>query len=987
MTDESLFIAALEKPTPAERRAFLDDACAADPAQRQRLDQLLAGHDRATGILDHPVAPPDPPNPGGPPAERPGAVLAGRYKLLEEVGAGGMGSVWVAEQTQPVRRKVAVKLVKAGMDSKSVLARFEAERQALAVMDHPNISKVLDGGTTDAGRPFFVMEYVKGVPITTYCDDARLSIADRLALFVPVCQAVQHAHTKGIIHRDLKPSNILVCLYDGRPVPKVIDFGLAKAMHQPLTDHTLHTAHGLMLGTPLYMSPEQAEFNNLDVDTRTDVYALGVVLYELLTGTTPLEQDQLRRAAWDEMLRLIREEEPPRPSTRLSGSGSLPSVAAQRQLEPVRLTRLVRGELDWIVMKCLEKDRGRRYETANGLARDVQRYLADEPVEACPPSAVYRLRKLARKYRAALASAAVIALLLVTGVAVSTWLAIRAAKAETRADEDRQTAVAERKIAAAQRDQALAEKKRADEERAVAQAVSDFLQKDLLGQADIENQPGGEGAARNPNLTVRTALDRAAKAIEAKFAGQPRTEAAVRQTIAEAYMALGYYAEARRHAERSAELRTTHLGADHADTLTSRDKLADLLFNLGLWEQAGPMYQDVLAKRTATLGPDHPDTLTSMHNVAFFYENTRRYPEAETLLREVLRKRTAQLGPTDPATLAARLNLAWLIFIRGSREQAAAEIIEVVAVYRSAHGPDHPGLLSGQFMLGMVYSGQGKLADAEAIFRAVLERRIALLGPTHFDVLVTKKHLAEVLVRRRQFDEGVSILEEVFEESKVQFSPDHPQTWNVSVALADAYKAAGQPAKAVPLYEKFLAKRRAETGPENPDKFIVMRSLAQALLAAGQAEAALPLYAEFVASRRKVLGADSLTFANLLTNVGQELLAHRQYPAAETYFRELQTILRARQTSTWGAFNAESLLGGALLGQKKYAEAEPLLLSGYNGMKARETAIPPAARPNLPAAAERLVRLYEEWDKPGEAAKWRAERAKYPFVAPPPREK
>jgi serine/threonine protein kinase len=336
------------------------------------------------------------------PGERVGMVVAGRYKLLEQIGEGGMGTVWVAEQTQPVRRKVALKLIKSGMDSKTVLARFEAERQALALMDHPNIAKVLDGGTTESGRPYFVMEYVKGIPLTKYCDDARLSIAERLALFMPVCHAVQHAHQKGIIHRDLKPSNILVCLYDGVPLPKVIDFGLAKAMHQPLTEHTLHTAHGTMMGTPLYMSPEQAELNNLDVDTRTDIYSLGVILYELLTGTTPLERKRFKEAAWQEMLHLIKEEDPPKPSARLSGSGTLPTVAAQRKLEPAKLTKLVRGDLDWIAMKALEKERGRRYETANRLAGDIQHYLADEPVEATPPSASYRLRKFVRKHKKAL---------------------------------------------------------------------------------------------------------------------------------------------------------------------------------------------------------------------------------------------------------------------------------------------------------------------------------------------------------------------------------------------------------------------------------------------------------------------------------------------------------------------------------------------------------------------------------------------------------
>ncbi|HEV8058779.1 MAG TPA: serine/threonine-protein kinase [Gemmataceae bacterium] len=381
-------------------------------------------------------------------------MIADRYKLLEAIGEGGMGTVWVAEQTQPVRRKVALKLIKAGMDSKSVLARFEAERQALAVMDHPNIAKVLDGGLTETGRPFFVMEYVKGVPITEYCDATRLSVPERLNLFMQVCQAVQHAHQKGIIHRDLKPSNILVAPYDDKPVPKVIDFGLAKAMHQSLTERTLHTAHESVLGTPLYMSPEQAQLNNLDVDTRSDIYSLGVLLYELLTGTTPLEKKRFKEAAWEEMKRLIREEEPPRPSTRHSSSQMLASLAAGRHTEPARLTKLVRGELDWIVMKSLEKDRTRRYETANGFAMDIQRHLAGEPVLAAPPSARYRLKKFARKHRAELATAAVIGLLLLAGVAVSTWQALRATRAEARAVEERDAKELARKDADAARQKA-----------------------------------------------------------------------------------------------------------------------------------------------------------------------------------------------------------------------------------------------------------------------------------------------------------------------------------------------------------------------------------------------------------------------------------------------------------------------------------------------------------------------------------------------------
>ena len=372
---------------------------------------------------------------------QPGTIFGGRYKLLQNIGEGGMGSVWVAEQKEPVKRKVAIKLVKAGMDSKQVLARFEAERQALAMMDHPNIAKVFDGGITEHGRPYFVMEYVKGVPFTEYCDKARLSLKERLNLFIPVCQAVQHAHHKGIVHRDLKPSNILICLYDGKPVPKVIDFGLAKAMHQQLTEQSIFTAHGVMVGTPLYMSPEQAEHNNLDVDTRTDIYSLGVVLYELLTGTTPLEREQLRTAAYNEVLRLIKEVEPPRPSTRLSTSTTLPSIAAQRSIDPRHLQKSLAGDLDWIVMKSLEKERSRRYETANGFVRDIERFLNDEAVEACPPSRSYRLKRFVKKHKGQVFAVSVVLLTLVGGIVATSWQSVRARQAEQAATESEQDAV------------------------------------------------------------------------------------------------------------------------------------------------------------------------------------------------------------------------------------------------------------------------------------------------------------------------------------------------------------------------------------------------------------------------------------------------------------------------------------------------------------------------------------------------------------------
>jgi serine/threonine protein kinase len=432
-SEQSIFLAALELKDPAERAAYLKGACGDNPALLAEVQALLDAHEKGDDFLERPPVVGET-APFAPLTEGPGTVI-GPYKLLQQIGEGGMGVVYMAEQEKPVRRRVALKIIKPGMDSYQVIARFEAERQALAMMDHHNIARVFDAGTTETGRPYFVMELVHGVPITKYCDDSHLTPRERLELFVPVCQAVQHAHQKGVIHRDLKPSNVLVCLYDGKPVPKVIDFGVAKATEQRLTEKTMFTQFGTVIGTLEYMSPEQAEMSQLGVDTRSDVYSLGVLLYELLTGTTPLERKRLREAALDEVLRMIREEEPPKPSTRLSGSGRLPGIAAARKTEPAKLAKLVRGELDWIVMKALEKDRGRRYETANGFARDIQRYLADEPVEACPPSAGYRLRKFGRKYRKPLATAAVFLLLVLLGGALTTWQAVRLARAERDAAE------------------------------------------------------------------------------------------------------------------------------------------------------------------------------------------------------------------------------------------------------------------------------------------------------------------------------------------------------------------------------------------------------------------------------------------------------------------------------------------------------------------------------------------------------------------------
>jgi serine/threonine protein kinase/tetratricopeptide (TPR) repeat protein len=451
MNEESLFAAALERPTPADRQAFLDEVCGDDTALRERVEQLLAADRQTRGILerDPDIGVATPPEPLV--ADR---IFANRFKLRQKLGEGGMGEVWVADQIEPVRRRVALKVVRPGFDSARLLTRFEQERQALALMDHPNIARVLDAGVSDSrpgapadvsgpiGRPYFVMELIEGVPITDYCDANRLTLRERLELFIPICQAVQHAHQKGVIHRDLKPSNILVAQYDDKPVPKVIDFGVAKAIGPRLTDESVYTEVGLLIGTLEYMSPEQAELNNLDVDTRSDVYALGAILYEMLTGSVPFPREELHGLPLSEILRRIREVDPPRPSVRLSGSVTLLAVATARQAEPRNLPALVRGDLDWIVMKCLEKDRSRRYESATGLAQDVQRYLADEVVAARPPSTAYRTRKFIRRNRGRVAAAVALSVTLAAGLGAVATVRAAANRDRTAAATDRATRAA-----------------------------------------------------------------------------------------------------------------------------------------------------------------------------------------------------------------------------------------------------------------------------------------------------------------------------------------------------------------------------------------------------------------------------------------------------------------------------------------------------------------------------------------------------------------
>ena len=933
--------------------------------------------------------------------------------------------MWLAEQSAPVERQVALKVIKAGRYDESALLRFDVERQTLAIMDHHAIAKVFDAGATAEGQPYFVMEYVPGLPITQYCDRKRLSVGERLALFTRVCEGVQHAHHKAIMHRDLKPSNILVVEVDGQPMPRIIDFGIAKAISQQPQDETLVTRAGGMVGTPGYMSPEQVDPSVLDIDTRTDVYSLGVVLYELLTGVLPFDVKQWQSKPFHEVLRQLHEEDPTSPSTRISGDPTSTAISENRNTDHRQLANVLRGDLDWITLRALQKDRNRRYGTPSELAADINRYLQNEPVTARPASLAYRAKKYVQRHKAPVAGTAAVFAVLVAGVIISMWQAVRARAAERRADS----------------------------EATVARATSDFLENDLLAQADASTQSGPK-TKPDPDLKVRTVLDRAADRIAGKFDKQPEVEASIRNTIGQTYEGLGVYPDARKQLERALDLRRKVLGVEHRQTLTTARNLGRVALDQGKFPEAEALQSQALEIQRRVLGPEHPDTLLSMsslaqtydsqgkyaqaealdsqaleiqrrvlgpehritlysmNNLALVYYNQGKYAQAEALQSQALEIQRRVLGPDHRRTLYSMSNLASIYFLQGKYAQAEALYDQALEIGRRVLGPEHPSTLISINNLANVYYLQGKSGEAEALYGQALEIQRRVVGQEHPDTLDIMNNLAMVYYNHGKYAQAEGLDSQVLEIRRRVLGPEHPDTLDGMIALAGVYQVMGKYAQAEVLNSQALEIRRRVLGPEHPKTINSMDNLASVYRNEGRYAQAEALYGQTLELERRVLGPEKLLTLESMDGLAFTYYLQGEYAQAEALFSQTLDGLRhsmgpenvqtldtvsdlalayqaegkfalsealargavevdqRKRPDDWERFRAESLLGASLAGQKKYAEAEPLLLEGYRGMEARKDRIAVPDRSHLDRAREWIVQLYQAWGKPAKAAEW-----------------
>jgi non-specific serine/threonine protein kinase/serine/threonine-protein kinase len=698
------------------------------------------------------------------------------YKLLSVLGEGGFAVVYLAEQKEPVKRRVALKVIKPGMDTKQVIARFEAERQALALLEHPNIAHVYDAGTTKTGRPYFVMEYVKGIPVKEHCDRHKLPIEERLNLFLQICEAIQYAHQKGIIHRDIKSSNILVSLEDKNAVPKVIDFGIAKAISQPLTERTLHTELGQLIGTPEFMSPEQAEMTGQDIDTRTDVYSLGVVLYELLTGTLPFDSETLRAGGPDNIRKIIREQDPKPPSTRLRGftREQLAAVGQSHRVEPHSLHRKIRGDLDWITLKAMDKDRTRRYGSVGEFMADINRHLNCEPVVAGPPSTIYRLRKFIRRNKAVVTGMVAVLIVLVAGIIATTSFAIRA-----------------------------------ERQRQVSQSVVNFLNNDLLELVDPNK-------ARGQEVSVRYILDGASRNLKGKFKNEPHVEASIRKTLGKTYIKLGEWRLAQPHFERIVTLNRQYLGENDPDTLNAMSMLAQIYLIQVRYEDAQRLSANVLEIRRRRYGEGDPSTLSAVQQLAYIYICQRRYGQAEPLLKEALDTSRRCLGEDHIQTVIAMCGLSNLYYFQGKMDDARSLLVEALEVCENLDGEQREMTMSLTTAVAVQYAQKDRYEEAQAMIARALQICRRTFGEEHQVTLNVMSTQGLLFQMQGRYDEAEQLIVQVLATSRRVLGEEHLLTIKLIERLGLTYIDKGLYVEAEPLLLKYQQIRRERLGENHP---------------------------------------------------------------------------------------------------------------------------------------------------------------------------
>ena len=854
---------------PDQRSTFLDSACLFDQSLRQEVEALLASSDDALSSFlqsapatDGLIAHLEGIVSGG--GLQAGQTFAERFQLIRKIGEGGMGQVWLAEQTSPVRRQVALKLIKAGMYDEAIVQRFQSERQSLAIMDHPAIAKVFDAGTTPQGQPYFVMEYVPGLPITEYCDRNKLKIKDRLELFIQACEGVQHAHQKAIIHRDLKPANILVVEVDGKPVPRIIDFGLAKATTPRAEGESLFTQLGHFVGTPGYMSPEQVDPNVQDIDTRTDVYSLGVVLYVLLTGLQPFETRQKQKQPLDELLRRVREEDPPTPSTKVTTDRDTSATAEARGTEPKQLVSLLRGDLDWITMKALEKDRTRRYGAPLELVADIRRYLNHEPVVARPASIGYRLRKYVRRHRVVVSVAAGLVLLL---AAFSVLQAVQL--------------------------------RRITRERDRATRITDFMTK--MFQVSHPNEAHGN------SVTAREILDKASKDMETGLAKDPEVQSQMMQVMAHTYAGLGLYARAHELAKRALDARLSLLGPDDPKTLESMGLMATILILEGHYAEAEKLEREGLARERRILGADDPLTLETMDHLAVALDYEGHDDQAEKLEREVIALGTRRLGPENEQILRAMGNLGAYLSDQSRYADAEQLYRQLVDVDRRVLGPDDPRALIAAGNLALVVKSQGHYAEAEPLYRDVLTTQQRVLGNDHSNTAWSMENLAEVLSSEGRLAEAEKLSREALAIRSRVLGPEHLETLESKMDLSDELFREGHLDEAEKLQRAALAAQIRTLGPEHPHTLRCQTYLARTLTREGHYAEAEKIARETYDVQLRALGPQHSDTLDTLRQLGEAMAYSDRYTEASKLFRNVidkegSSGKQGNRWSVWYAF-------------------------------------------------------------------------------------